>query len=418
MSRVLTPPVLVESATLTPDDLDERRRRFPAGAALTLEELEGWETGIAAQRRLREEEPVTWFGQVGGWLVTARDLVETVLSDHETFTVQAKDSFVRTVLGDHMLSRDGDDHRQQRAPYDPALRLRPVRQNYSDLISGLADTFLEHLGAGSHAELRSTYANPLSITVAGRALGLAFDDIDEVGKAYDTFAESMIDYDGVIPDTADTRARLDALITRNLDRIRDEPDSSILSSVLTAEDPALRHTDEEIVGNVRIILFGAIETVTSIILSTTWALLNHPEQLSDVRAGAVPYTAAINETLRWISPVGHSERWVASDTELGGVRLPRGDMVLPSMAAANRDPAFFSSPDAFDVHRANARHHGAFGRGSHHCIGLNLGNLEGQIAVQKLLTAFPTLALDPRHPVQPTGFGFRSPHELRVMWDG
>ncbi len=154
----------------------------------------------------------------------------------------------------------------------------------------------------------------------------------------------------------------------------------------------------------------------SIILSTTWSLLNHPDQLAEVRADPALFTAAVNETLRWISPVGHSERWATADTVLGGVQIRRGEMVLPSLAAANRDPDFFPDPDRFDIHRANARHHAAFGRGEHHCIGLNLGNLEAQIAVQRLFSQLPDLRLDPDHPSLPTGFGFRSPRPLQVLW--
>lgn len=94
-----------------------------------------------------------------------------------------------------------------------------------------------------------------------------------------------------------------------------------------------------------------------------------------------------------------------------------GDMVLPSLAAANRDPSFFDDPDSYDLHRANARHHLAFGKGRHHCIGLNLGQLEAQIAVERLLTLLPGLALAEGAPVLPTGFGFRSPAALKVTWD-
>jgi len=361
---------------------------------------------------------MTWFDEVQAWLVTSRPLVEEVLGAHDRFTVHARASFVRAVLGDHMLALDGDDHRQQRAPYDPALRLRPVRQNYTALIEGLADEFLAPLRRRGAAELRSGYASRLAITAAGRALGLDFDDIQEVGETYDVFAASMVDY--ADPDvgqtTAAARAALDGVIRRNIERIRQQPDSSIVSSVLTADSQDLRHSDDEIVANVRIILFGAIETVTSIVLSTTWALLSHPDQLAEAREDPALFTAAVNEALRWISPVGHSERWATRDTELGGVGIRQGEMLLPSLAAANRDPDFFADPDIFDIHRHNARHHAAFGRGAHHCIGLNLGNLEAQIAVRRLFDQLPELRLDPDRPSEPTGFGFRSPRPLWVLW--
>jgi len=231
------------------------------------------------------------------------------------------------------------------------------------------------------------------------------------------FAEGLADYTRAFGDAMPTRNALDNLVYRNIDRIRHHPDSSIISSVLTAEAPELRHSDREIVANVRILLFGAIETVTSIILSTTWALLTHREQLAEVVADQDLFVAAVNETLRWISPVGASERWATTDTQLGGVEIRGGEMLLPSLAAANHDPDFFADPDTFNIHRDNARHHVAFGRGEHHCIGLNLGNLEAQIAVQQLFSQLKNLRLDPDNPSIPTGFGFRSPRPMWVIWD-
>ena len=84
--------------------------------------------------------------------------------------------------------------------------------------------------------------------------------------------------------------------------------------------------------------------------------------------------------------------------------------------AANRDPATFPHPDRFDLHRPNARLHGAFSAGEHHCIGFNVANLEVRIAVQRLLERFPDLRLDPDRPSRPSGFGFRSPRALHVRW--
>jgi len=135
----------LQPPAIRPELAAQRRLQFPIGAEITLRDLEGYESGVHAQQRLREHEPVTWFDEVQAWLVTSRSLVEEVLSAHDRFTVYAEPSFVRTVLGDHMLSRDGDDHRHQRAPYDPPLRLRSVRQNYTELISELADGLLAQL---------------------------------------------------------------------------------------------------------------------------------------------------------------------------------------------------------------------------------------------------------------------------------
>jgi cytochrome P450 len=331
--------------------------------------------------------------------------------------VQAERNSVRVVLGDHMLARDGEAHRHQRDPYNPPLRLGPVQRNYTSLIEDLAAHLLTAIEASDTAELRSAYASPLAISVAGGVLGLAFEDIERVSQIYDVFATKMVTYDDpqLERTTAPARAEFDAIVRENIRRIRREPDSSIISTVANSERPELRRSDDEIVPNVRIILFGAIETVTSSILSTTWALLTHPDQLAQAIAEPQLFAGAVNETLRWISPVGFSERWAAKDTELAGVPILRGEMLFPSIASANRDPDVFPDPDRFDIHRTNALHHDAFSRGAHHCIGTNVANLEARLAVQRLFERIPTLRLDPERPCAPSGFGFRSPRRLDLV---
>ena len=125
-----------------------------------------------------------------------------------------------------------------------------------------------------------------------------------------------------------------------------------------------------------------------------WALLHHPGQLAAVKGRPDLFAAAVNETLRWIPPVGYSERWAAADTELAGID-PSGRDDDPDITSANRDPSFFADPDRFDIHRANARHHTSFSHGQHHCIGFNVANLEARIAVQRLFERFGGLELDP-----------------------
>ena len=128
---------------------DERRRRFPIGTSLSLADLEDFERSTQLLAQLREREPVTWVEAVPGWLVTPRALVEEVLSSHDRFTVRAESSLVRLVLGDHMLTHDGERHRYERAPYDPPFRLRPVRANYTEMIERRVADLLGPLeGAG------------------------------------------------------------------------------------------------------------------------------------------------------------------------------------------------------------------------------------------------------------------------------
>jgi cytochrome P450 len=118
--------------------------------------------------------------------------------------------------------------------------------------------------------------------------------------------------------------------------------------------------------------------------------------------------------MRLVPPVAFIERWTNAATTLGGVALERGAFVGVSTVAAGRDPAVFPDPLRFDVRRTNARHHLAFGFGTHHCLGFNLARVQGALAVAAVLDGLPGLAL--AEPAEPRGFAFRRPPALRLRW--
>jgi cytochrome P450 len=151
--------------------------------------------------------------------------------------------------------------------------------------------------------------------------------------------------------------------------------------------------------------------------NTIWALLRHPSQLDEVRRDPGLMRAAVEESMRWESPVQSCTRHVARPVALHGVTLEPGATVQCMLGAANRDPAHFDEPDRFDVRRANAADHVSFGLGKHFCIGAGLARLEGWIALPMLFDALPSLALDPGRPSAPYGYEFRSTPTLHVRWD-
>jgi cytochrome P450 len=163
-----------------------------------------------------------------------------------------------------------------------------------------------------------------------------------------------------------------------------------------------------------VILFGAIETVESMVVNAVLLLLGHPDELAALRSdpGLVPN--AVEEAMRLIPPVAFIERWTVAPTRLGEVELGRGEFVGISTLAANRDPEVFEDPLRFDVRRENARHHLAFSFGVHHCLGFNMARLQGPIAVQGVLDRLPGLQL--AGAPEPRGFAFRRPAELRLRW--
>jgi cytochrome P450 len=170
----------------------------------------------------------------------------------------------------------------------------------------------------------------------------------------------------------------------------------------------------EIAAQLRVILFGAIETVESMVLNSVLLLLEHPDQLAVVRAEPELLPNAIEEAMRLIPSVAFIERWTSTPTTLGNVELDRGEFVGVSTLAAGRDPEVFEDPLRFDVRRENARHHLAFSFGRHHCLGFNMARLQGAIALRGLIDGLPGLELV-KAP-EPTGFAFRKPADLHLRW--
>ena len=404
---------LVPQVELAEAEEEERRARFPAGAALEFADLE--EQGRAgALDGLRKVEPVSWVPALGGWLVTSYPLGRNVLARTDDFIVWAQPNLVRASLGVMMLTSDPPEHERQRQPFDEPFRMRSVRERFEGRVSARVERLLDEIEPRGSCELVVDFAAPFAIGVAGDILGLSLDDVSKIQGFYEAFAGAMT-YDGD-PEPqrrADAaRAAFSQILLGEVARVRERPDDSITSAV--ANDPATQLTDEVIVAQLRVILFGAIETVESMVVNAVLLLLEHPDELGAVKAdpGLVPN--AVEEAMRLIPPVAFIERWTAAPTKLGDVELGEGEFVGVSTLAANRDPEVFEDPLRFDVRRENARHHLAFSFGVHHCLGFNMARLQGPIAVQAIVDRLSGLEIV--EALEPRGFAFRRPPELRVRW--
>jgi cytochrome P450 len=404
---------LVPQVELTPAEAAARAARFPVGATIAFEDLTE-HARLDALDRLRAAEPVAWVPALGGWLVTSWELARSVLGRRDAFSVWAEPNLVRASLGVMMLSTDGDEHARQRRPFEEPFGVRPVRERFAEPVRRRVDAMVGELAPRGSCELVEEFAAPFAIGVAGDILGLSLDDVARVQEFYEAFAGAMV-YDGD-PEPqrrADAaRAELDAILLAEVERSRAQPDNSITSAV--ANDPARGLSDEEIIAQLRVILFGAIETVESTLANAVLLLLKNPEALAVVRAEPGVMGNAIEEGMRLIPPVAFIERWTATPCELGGVELGAGEFLGVSTVAANRDPAVFPAPVRFDVHRGNARHHLTLSHGHHHCLGFNLGRMQCQTALTALFERLPGLEI--AHAPEPTGFAFRRPETLELRW--
>jgi len=199
---------------------------------------------------------------------------------------------------------------------------------------------------------------------------------------------------------------------------RAEPQDDLVSALLAARDASDALTEEEVFGTVVLLIVAGHETTVGLIGNAVVNLLSHPEELELVRTDASLIPAAIEEVLRYEGPVERTlNRWAATDVELGGQTIRRGELVIAILGSADRDPDRFPEADRLDIQREDNRHL-AFGRGSHYCLGAPLARLEAEIALETLFRRLPGLRLV----VEPSELewrptpGFRRLETLPVAW--
>lgn len=355
--------------------------------------------------RLRAAEPVSWVPVLNGWLVTRHDLALRVMRDARTFTVDDPRFSTARVVGPSMLSLDGPAHARHREPFVPPFRPAPVRDRFTGFVTGLVSTLVADLAPAGATELRSSFAGPLAVAVVADALGLAGADAATIRSWYGAIVESVSSVTAGGAPTPDGAAAFDEL--------RSGVASTLASgeehSVLVAAGAEL--TEAEVVSNAAVLMFGGIDTTEAMITNLVRHLLLGPG-LPAPR----DLPNAIEESIRLEPAAAVVDRYATTDVQLAGARIAAGDLVVVSIAGANRDPAVFADPDEFDPHRPNARLNLAFAQGPHFCLGARLARAEASIAVRTLFDRLPGLRLDPAHDHAPRGLVFRKPPALHLCW--
>ncbi|MER6186570.1 cytochrome P450 [Streptomyces sp. NPDC001652] len=380
----------------------------PLGAQTTLAELARDPHPRLAL--LRAREPVSWVPELGGWLVTRRDLALSVMRDAETFTVDDPRFSTARVVGPSMLSLDGDRHARHREPFSAPFRPRAVREGFAAFIERETDTLISAFEPAGAAELRRAFAGPLAVAVVTEALGLAGTTVETVLAWYDAIVRSVSDITAGLEAGAAGVTAYAQLRSAVEATVADRDTSSLLTAA------AGRLTVPEVASNAAVLMFGGIETTEAMITNALLHLLRHPDQLALVRADSGLLDGAIEESLRLEPGAAVVDRYATGDTVLGPATIRRGDLVTVSLTGANRDPAVFADPDRFDVRRENARLQLAFAHGPHYCLAAHLARLETRIALQHLLQRLPELRLDPDHTAAPYGLVFRKPAALHARW--
>jgi len=361
---------------------------------------------------LRQSEPVSWIPAMDCWLVTSHALALRVIRDAATYTVDDPRFSTARVIGPSMLSLDGEAHARHRAPFAPPFKPLAVRDRFAEVVTVEAQRLVEQLAPARQAELRRSLAGPLAAYAMTRALGLGPGEVAAVLTWYDAIVSAVTEITAGSDVPAAGREAFASLRERLLEVIRSGDRGSLLAAA--ASDTEL--SDDAIVSNAAVLLFGGIETTEGMITNAVLALLERPGELAQVRREPALLDAAIEESLRLEPAAAVVDRYAAGDVELDGITIGRGDLVRVSIAAANRDPTVFADPEAFDLERANAGRHLAFAHGPHVCVGVHLARLEARTALNILLHRLPDLRLDPEQPAAVRGLVFRKPPALHVVW--
>jgi cytochrome P450 len=294
-------------------------------------------------------------------------------------------------LEQHMLNKDGDDHRRLRRLVTRAFTPRMVEQ-LRPRIQEIADDLIDRVEARGEMDVVEEFAFPLPITVIAELLGIPAADRDRFRAWSNATVTPAFDPE----DLAHFGELMDEFVSylRQLfERRRQDPSDDLVSALLQAEDGGDTLSEQELFSMVSLLIIAGHETTVSLIGNAVLALLQHPEQRAALGADPAAIPRAIEELLRYDGPVERAlTRWAAEDVEVGGRTIGRGDAVIVILGSADRDPARFTDPDVLDLAREDIRHV-AFGRGSHYCLGAPLARLEAEIALNTLLRRLPNVRL-------------------------
>jgi cytochrome P450 len=358
-----------------------------------------------AYEEMRGASPVFHLVPFDLWMIFDFEGVKRALVDHDSFSSDLKHAAGSGNPGEWFIFFDPPRHTKLRALISKAFTPRVVT-NLEPRIRELSRQLLDPLTARGEMDLAVDFAVPLPMRVIAEMLGVPAADwprykrwSDTILKLANTFAKdeeaarTIAEYRAV---SAEMRACLPELIAQRRAAHQDD----LLTRLVEAEVDGERLTPDEVLGFVQLLLVGGQETTANLINNAVLCLIEHPDQLARLRAAPELLPSAIEEVLRYRSPLQWMPRATRRDVEMHGQIIPAGKLVLPMIGTANRDPQQFRDPGRFDITR-DPNPHIAFGLGVHACLGGPLARLEARIALTDFLERIERFELASAEPWEP-----------------
>ncbi len=355
---------------------------------------------------MHRRSPVHRSRLLNAWLFARHADADAILRDHRNFgndprkgTLTARQQAMLPPPEEYtLLLLDPPDHGRLRALVNKAFTSRAVNAIETHIRAILA-SLLDAIEDPGGFDLIEAVAQPLPMMVIAEMLGVAPADRAQ-------FKTWSVQRARLVEPTLSPREReigqaasrgFDAYFRKIIAARRAEPRDDILSALVQAEDEGQRLTERETLNMLRLLLIAGNETTTNLIGNGMLALLRNPDQLRRLREDPGLIPSAVDELLRFDTPVQATFRRVLRDCEVNGFELRERDNIVVLIGAANRDPEAFDDPHRLDIGRSKCPHL-SLGRGIHHCMGAPLARLEGRIALEMLLGGFPEIGLADERP--------------------
>lgn len=369
--------------------------------------------------RLRTEAPVAWVPQLNKYLVTSYSACQAIEQDQQVFSANVSSATMTRAIGAQpMLRKDDPEHAADRAPINPVLRPKSIKEAWAPVFTANAETYLDELESRgpAQADLNDHYAAPLAARNLADLLGLKDASVDQVRTWSHAFIAGM----GNVLDDPAIWERCEAAIGECDEQLAElipfyqrHPDASMISALANSGLPR-----ENTAANVKLTISGGMNEPQHMVTNMVWSLQHRPEQRQAALSDAALWPAVFDEAVRLHSPIGMYPRETTTATVLDGVALPAGAGLGVVVGSANRDETHFGAdPSVFDIFRPK-KPHMAFGSGVHLCAGHWAAKTAiGQIAVPKLYERFTDLRLDASRPAHWEGWVFRGLTSLPVTWN-